>query len=260
MNALADTPATASTELQRSGRDSYALGLLAALAVHATVIFGWPNTPPVLEQVEFGVEAGDSSVEVALVAALPAEDSVEAVQPPPIEPPPVELPPPPPEVMPEPPPAPVKPPEMTIPEPAPVPKPAPPQPKLKLQNPAPSKPTRIAHASGDGSSAVPGNDAITSQITAGALSTKPGYLRNPHPAYPDAARAARQQGLVTLSVRVDARGHVASVRIVSSSGYPALDERARSTVAGRWAFKPARSGGVPIASEVVIPIRFTLNR
>jgi hypothetical protein len=31
-------------------------------------------------------------------------------------------------------------------------------------------------------------------------------------------------------------------------------------VANQWTFKPAKAGGVPVAAEVIIPIRFTLNR
>ena len=36
--------------------------------------------------------------------------------------------------------------------------------------------------------------------------------------------------------------------------------RARSTVASQWSFKPAKAGGVAVAADVVIAIRFTLNR
>jgi outer membrane biosynthesis protein TonB len=39
-----------------------------------------------------------------------------------------------------------------------------------------------------------------------------------------------------------------------------LDERARSTVASRWQFKPARVGGQAVRSQIVVPIRFTLDR
>jgi len=238
--------------LERPGQSSYTLGLLAACVVHAAVIFGWPAARVKMESVVFDVEAADSSVEVSLVAALPTEEPV--VQPPPPEPPPVEVPP---EPMPQPPPIPEKPPEMTIPEPAPAPKPPPPQLKPK---PRPPKPAGVARPTGDGSSAIPGPDATTAKVSAGAVGVKPGYLRNPHPSYPEAARAAGQQGTVTLFVRVDEAGRVASVRVSRSSGFASLDERARSTVAGRWAFKPAKAGGVPVASDVIIPIRFTLNR
>ncbi len=267
MNALADMPAAPTTPrhfpvLERPRQNvggRYTLGLLAALGLHAAVIFGWPKAPVVMEQVEFAVEAADSSVEVSLVAALPAEEPVAEVVPP--EPMPVV--PPPPEPVPEPMPVIEKPPEMTIPAPEPAPKPTPRpqvQPKPKTQKPPQPKPAPVARASGDGSSAVPGNDATTARASAGALGAKPGYLRNPHPSYPEDARAAGHQGTVTLFVKVSAEGRVLSVRVAKSSGYASLDERARSTVAARWAFKPAKAGGVAVASDVIIPIRFTLDR
>jgi protein TonB len=152
-----------------------------------------------------------------------------------------------------------KPPEMTLPEPVATPPPRV-APKPKAEKKAPVKKVAPARASGDGSSAVPGNDAITARASAGALGAKPGYLRNPHPSYPEDARAAGHQGTVMIHVRVDAQGKVASARISRSSGHASLDERARNTVANQWTFKPAKAGGVPVASEVIIPIRFTLNR
>jgi len=131
---------------------------------------------------------------------------------------------------------------------------------VRKEEPKPQPVARPARPVGDGSSAVPGNDATTAKAASGANSAKAGYLRNPHPAYPEAARAAKQQGVVTLLVNVDAGGGVNGVRITRSSGFPLLDERARSTVAGSWKFKPAKANGVPIASSVSIPIRFTLER
>jgi protein TonB len=271
VNALAEMPAATTTPrhfptLERPNQrvaGRYALGMLAALGLHAAVIFGWPQKPVVMEQVEFAVEAADSSVEVSLVAARPAEEPVAEVVPP--EPVPVEPPPPVPvpEPMPEPPPVIEMPPEMTIPEPAPAPKPTPRpqvQPKPKAQKPPAPKPAPAARASGDGSSAVPGQDATTARASAGALGAKPGYLRNPHPSYPEDARAAGHQGEVRLYVKVSAEGRVLSVRVERSSGHASLDERARRTVANQWSFKPAKAGGVAVASDVVIPIRFTLNR
>jgi periplasmic protein TonB len=254
------------TSLERPapGRGSYALGFMVALGMHAAILFCWPKAKVLMEQVEFGVEAADSSVEVSLVAALPAEQPTEVVEtpePPPPEPPPPEPPkpepPPPPVIMPE------KPPEVTVPEPEPAPEPKPTPPPRQIQKPKPQKPAKpkpVARASGDGSSEIPGNDATTARASAGALGAKPSYLRNPHPSYPEDARAAGQQGTVMLHVKVDENGRVLSVRITRSSGFPSLDERARSTVAGQWSFKPAKAGGVAVTSEVVIPIQFTLNK
>ncbi len=247
MNALAATRHFPTLERAgQSARGPYTLGLLAALGVHAAVIFGWPHSPLAGEQVEFGVEVADASVEVELVAAPPApEPAVEVPPPEPI-----------PEPKPEPLPIPQKPPEMTVPEPEPA-SPPPPRPKAPK---APPKPAPAVRATGDGSAAKPGKDATTARASAGALGAKPGYLRNPHPSYPADARSAGHQGTVVLFVRVSAAGRVVSVSVSRSSGHASLDERARSTVAQRWAFKPAKAGGVPIASEVIIPIRFTLNR
>jgi outer membrane biosynthesis protein TonB len=92
-----------------------------ALAIHAGVLFGW-SKGHAYEQIEYGIEVGEESVEVDLVAALPAEEVVETTEAPP-EPEP-EVTPPPPEPVPEPPPEPEKPPEMTLPEPPPVQRPA----------------------------------------------------------------------------------------------------------------------------------------
>lgn len=253
------------TTLERPapGRGSYALGFMVALGLHAAILFCLPKSHVPVEQIEFGVVADDSSVEVDLVAALPAEQPAEAVEtppePPPPEPPPPEPPkpePPPPVIMPD------KPPEVTIPEPEPTPEPKPTPPPRQIQKPKPPKPVPpkpVARVSGDGSSAIPGNDATTAQRSMGGVSAKPSYLRNPHPTYPEEARKAGQQGTVTLAVKVDESGRPVAVRVVRSSGFPLLDERARSTVAGQWMFKPAKVGGVPIAQEVNIPVKFTLN-
>lgn len=247
------------------GRGSYVLGFAVALGVHAAILFCMPKAAVVMEQVEFAVEAADSSVEVTLVAALPAEQPVEAVETPP-EPPPPEPPPPEPP-KPEPPPPPVmipeKPPEVTVPEPEPIPEPKPTPPPRPVQKPKPEKrvkPKPAPRASGDGSSEIPGNDATTARASAGALGAKPSYLRNPHPSYPEDARAAGQQGTVMLYVKVDANGRVLAVRITRSSGFSSLDERARSVVAGQWSFKPAKAGGVAVSSDIIIPIQFKLNK
>lgn len=270
MSTLAEMPgvmrtSSVATVLPPPSRGTYVVGLLAALGIHAAILFLWPQSPPVIEQVEFGVEVADASVEVTLVAALPAEEPVAVVEPPP-EP----VPPPPPEPMPEPPPITEPPPvepivkaEMTLPEPEPVPPPPVKREKPRVERKEAPKPRPVARPErpvGDGSSAVPGNDATTAVRASGGDSAKPGYLRNPHPAYPEAARAAKQEGVVTLNVNVDAQGNVSGIRITRSSGFPLLDERARSTVAERWKFRPAKAGGIPIASNVSIPIRFTLNR
>jgi protein TonB len=68
----------------------------------------------------------------------------------------------------------------------------------------------------------------------------------------------RQQGVVTLDILVSADGAAGDVTVVRSSGYPLLDHAAEDAVR-RWTFEPARSAGMPIASHVQLPIRFSLT-
>lgn len=254
-------------------RSAYAISFCVALAVHASVLWGVKSRQLDDAAVEFGVEAGDSSVEVTLVAALPNEAEIiaEPTEPEMLEPEPETMPEPElerepePAAEPEPEAPPVTEPDMAIPKPKPTPEKTQPPVRQKLRArpmaavQKPRAPAR-SNAHGDGSSTIPGLDATTQRASAGQADSRPSYLRNPHPTYPEAARAAGQEGVVNLEVMVTDSGTVASVRVTKSSGHPMLDERALSTVRDRWRFKPARSGGAAISSRVVIPIRFRLSR
>lgn len=239
----------------------YVIGAVAALAIHAGILFGWSKSHH-YEQIEYGVEIGEESVEVDLVAALPAEEVVDMTEVPPEPEPEPEVTPPPPEPIPEPPPEPEKPPEMTLPEPPPVqqqPPPPPPTPAQPKPKPQKSKPARVAKVSGDGSAPIPGTASTTQRRGVGGQSSKPSYLSNPHPAYPEEARKLRQEGVVNLRVVVSEEGDPVSVVLSRSSGYPLLDERALTTVRDRWKFRAPRVDGVPVRTSVVIPIRFDLQ-
>jgi protein TonB len=65
---------------------------------------------------------------------------------------------------------------------------------------------------------------------------------------------------VTLRVMVAADGSVKQIKIAESSGFDDLDESALKTVRTRWRFVPAHRGdGRPVASWVLVPIRFALR-
>jgi len=85
-----------------------------------------------------------------------------------------------------------------------------------------------------------------------------GYLRAPKPAYPKAARKRREQGLVTISVSIDAHGYPVNCRVIGSSGFPSLDSAAVEAVR-QWVFQPALAGKRAVSSEVEVPIRFELS-
>lgn len=85
------------------------------------------------------------------------------------------------------------------------------------------------------------------------------YLTNPEPPYPEAAKDAQIEGRVEVMVRVNSTGDVISVQLVHSSGDLSLDQSALNTVRTRWKFSPAIQEGMPITSEVLVPIQFKLT-
>ncbi|NMG44549.1 TonB family protein [Aromatoleum toluvorans] len=84
------------------------------------------------------------------------------------------------------------------------------------------------------------------------------YLENPSPQYPKLSRRRGEEGKVTLRVRVRADGRAENVEIAQTSGHPRLDAAARETVLS-WRFVPARQGGTPIDSSLLVPVVFRLD-
>ena len=83
------------------------------------------------------------------------------------------------------------------------------------------------------------------------------YFLNPKPLYPVEARRHREEGLVVLAVQVNREGLPDGVYIVQSSHFQRLDEAAVQAVK-QWRFTPARMGGMAVASQIEVPIRFKL--
>lgn len=78
------------------------------------------------------------------------------------------------------------------------------------------------------------------------------------PHYPAAALQAKQTGTVTLSFQVSAAGKVEQSSVARSSGYPALDEAARSGIA-KCTFKPALAAGKAVSSPVQVQYVWALE-
>lgn len=81
---------------------------------------------------------------------------------------------------------------------------------------------------------------------------------NPQPPYPDELRRQLIGGTVLLRLVVGPDGTVASIRVERSSGHPALDESALSTVR-KWRFVPARRGNQAVSYEFRLPIEFGIR-
>lgn len=78
------------------------------------------------------------------------------------------------------------------------------------------------------------------------------------PVYPPASLQAKETGTVRLSFQISAEGKVEDSSVVHSSGYPALDEAARSGIA-KCSFKPALAGGKQVASRAQMQYVWTLD-
>jgi protein TonB len=89
----------------------------------------------------------------------------------------------------------------------------------------------------------------------------PDVISRVMPEYSAYARKIGLQGTVTLDVEVLEDGHVGAVQVKKSldSTPGGLDESAMNAVR-KWKFKPAMSGGKPIACWAFIPVEFSLSR
>jgi protein TonB len=76
------------------------------------------------------------------------------------------------------------------------------------------------------------------------------------PVYPDLAREAGVDGMVSLRVLVGRDGRVKDVRVDRS--VPMLDEAAMAAVR-QWVFTPALSNGRAVMVWVAVPVRFSLH-
>lgn len=79
-----------------------------------------------------------------------------------------------------------------------------------------------------------------------------------HPPYPESARWNREEGRVTLRLKVRADGKVVEVQMLESSGHPLLDRAARDT-AWRWRLLPAQREGRAVDGVLVKTLEFRLE-
>jgi protein TonB len=112
--------------------------------------------------------------------------------------------------------------------------------------------------SGDGAGLGPGSDGGTG----GGVRRPGGGISNPvviysvEPEFSDEARRQKYQGVVVMSLIVDAHGNPQNIRVVRPLGM-GLDEKAVEAVK-QYKFKPAQENGKPVAVEVNIEVNFQL--
>ena len=131
-----------------------------------------------------------------------------------------------------------------------------PPPQPRPARPPPPRPG-VANGAAEPQSAPSGGGAVAVGVTA-APSVDPNFPR-PDPVYPLASRMRGEQGIVAVSIVVGPDGRVQAVRILRSSGYPALDESARRAILTSWRFRPAMRQGEPVSGTIDTSIQFNLQ-
>ena len=86
--------------------------------------------------------------------------------------------------------------------------------------------------------------------------TPPQLLYKVEPEFSEEARKAKHQGVVVLTIEVDASGNVRNVRVRQSLGL-GLDEKAIEAVS-HWRFRPAILDGRAVATEAMVQVNFQL--
>jgi protein TonB len=94
-------------------------------------------------------------------------------------------------------------------------------------------------------------------VPAARLSALPRVVELPEIAYPPDARRAGTEGKVTLLLRIDARGAVSGVRVLSAPS-PSLAAAAEEG-ARRFRFTPALLDGEPVETEIRFLYTFVLE-
>lgn len=120
--------------------------------------------------------------------------------------------------------------------------------------PAPTVPALATAAAGSVTATREGSSRYPSPLADRAARV----LQMPDPDYPPLSRERGEQGVVMLQLVVDATGRLGEVSVLRSSGFARLDKAARAAVQ-RWRFQPAIEDGQPVAAQLTLPVRFTLD-
>jgi protein TonB len=117
----------------------------------------------------------------------------------------------------------------------------------------PGRPDGVPGGSGPGGPFGPGGEPPRP----GGDIRPPELVRRIEPGYPEAARKARQEGIVVLEAIIAASGSIEDVRVVKSAGV-LLDSAAEEAVR-RWRYRPATLNGRAVRVLLTVTVAFRLH-
>ena len=94
-------------------------------------------------------------------------------------------------------------------------------------------------------------------VRVGPKATTPEHALRPP--YPEAKRRLEEEAVLRLRLAIDERGRVRSVEPIGAAD-PLFLASARNHLIRNWRYAPATEGGRPVASSIVITLRFQLDR
>ena len=130
---------------------------------------------------------------------------------------------------------------------------APPPPTITVQPYAPPPPAPVFHEPAPPAPAAP--TGPTQPATA-----NPRSLEVSEDDYPAASLRAEEEGRTVITIGISAQGKVDTCSVMTSSGFPKLDEKTCQIATRRFRFKPALQNGTPVASTKVLPIRWQIRK
>jgi len=108
-----------------------------------------------------------------------------------------------------------------------------------------------------------GHDRITSDSAIPERRSKPGeadagniparIVSEVQPTFPDWAKELDVDGVVKLDATIDAGGNVTQMKVLSG---PRPLQHAAQQAVGLWIFEPAKAGGKPVASHMILTVEF----
>jgi protein TonB len=135
----------------------------------------------------------------------------------------------------------------------------------KPEVPSVEHPAAVATAAATPPAAAAPSSAAASATTAPTLATPAVPKSVAHldctvarPNYPSLSRRRGEAGTVVIELSTDTSGRVASARVITTSGYPRLDDAARdAALASRCA--PYMENGTALRARATVPMNFNLS-
>lgn len=123
---------------------------------------------------------------------------------------------------------------------------------------APSPPGNATKAHGGGSPSGAVTGQLDGEFDLPHVDKPPRILKRVEPDYPASAKSRNISGKVLVKVLVDRNGHVQQASVVEASPPGIFDQCVLDAVV-KWRFQPGEIKGRPVATRVVLPIRFRLS-